>query len=129
MAANQTISGDCEVTLDDQKLINRFARLNAKCDELQIEINNKNRELQNLEEAVNEMVLTDEALVQTGEIFAQLDNDAASEFCEEKKKLLTQEIQIKKQCLDSMKDEMSQIKVTLYAKFGSNINLEYDDES
>jgi hypothetical protein len=43
-------------------------------------------------------------------------------YAETNIKLINQE-------LDQMKEEMSRIKVTLYAKFGNNINLEYDEEN
>ncbi len=131
MTSNQNISTECEVTLSDQKLINRFARLNAKCEELQIDSNQKKRIKDNIEEAINEILISDldHIYVQTGEIFANLSTDSANDLCEEKKKQLETNIKLINQELDQMKEEMSRIKVTLYAKFGNNINLEYDEEN
>jgi len=128
---NQSISSECEVTLNDQKLINRFARLNAKCEELQIDINQKKRQLENIEEAITELMIADseDIYVQSGEVFAHLDADSANDLCEDKKKQLESNVNDINSSLDLMKEEMSQIKVTLYAKFGNNINLEYDDEN
>jgi prefoldin subunit 4 len=93
--------------------------------------NQKKRIKDNIEEAMNEILISDSdhIYVQTGEIFANLSTDSANDLCEQKKIQLENNIKLINQELDQMKEEMSKIKVTLYAKFGNNINLEYDEEN
>lgn len=66
--------------------------------------------------------------VQAGEIFARFENDSANEWCEKLKNTLTDEVGEMQKETDKIKEEMSQLKVTLYAKFGNNINLEEDEK-
>lgn len=55
------VSGsDVEVTLEDQMMINRFARLNNRCEEYRVEITSKEQQLSNIEEALNELILNPE---------------------------------------------------------------------
>lgn len=120
---------DQEVTLADQTLINRFARLNAKCEELETDLTQKKRQLDNTCEAIDELVLQDQhVLVSAGEVFAKMDVQKAEEWCEDLKKSLEIGVKDIQSSVETMRAEMSEIKAKLYAKFGSNINLEYDDD-
>ncbi|CAL7936342.1 unnamed protein product [Xylocopa violacea] len=51
---------DVYITYEDQQKINKFARQNAKMDDLKEELKIKQNELKNLEDASDEIVLLDE---------------------------------------------------------------------
>ena len=44
---------------------------------------------------------------------------------ENRKSKITKEIQTKKQNIEQIKKKMKSLKAELYAKFGTNINLDY----
>ncbi|KAK3086399.1 hypothetical protein FSP39_017879 [Pinctada imbricata] len=50
---------DTQVTFEDQQKINTFARNNAKLQDLKDELESKKKELQNLEDAADEMLMQD----------------------------------------------------------------------
>ncbi|KAK6178350.1 hypothetical protein SNE40_013147 [Patella caerulea] len=50
---------DVQVTFEDQQKINRFARNNARLQDIKEELVAKKKEVQNLEDAVDELVLVD----------------------------------------------------------------------
>lgn len=52
---------DVHISYEDQQKINKFARLNAKVDDYKDELKVKQNDMKNLEEAVEELSLTDES--------------------------------------------------------------------
>lgn len=52
---------DVHISYEDQQKINKFARLNAKVDDLKDELKIKQNDMKNLEEAVEELSLADES--------------------------------------------------------------------
>ncbi|CAG2166567.1 unnamed protein product [Oppiella nova] len=123
------LEGDVEVTLGDQKLINRFARLNAKCEELEADLSAAERRLENSSEALDELALEDESVwIRSGEVFARMTSDGAQQWIEGLRRELESATKGIRESLATMRAEMTTIKATLYAKFGNNINLEYDDD-
>ncbi|XP_062580536.1 prefoldin subunit 4-like [Saccostrea cucullata] len=121
---------DTQVTYDDQQKINKFARNNAKLQDLKDELENKKKELQNLEDAGDEMMMLDDELVpyQIGEVFVSLTVDSANEMLEKAKENTQEEMKdLERQC-EAIQTLLQDLKVKLYAKFGNNIKLEADDE-
>lgn len=49
------------ISYEDQQKINKFARLNAKADDIKDELKVKHNDIKNLEEAVEELALSDES--------------------------------------------------------------------
>lgn len=122
---------DTQVTYDDQQKINQFARNNAKLQDLKDELENKKKELQNLEDACDEMLMVDdESLVpyQIGEVFVSLGVDSANEMLEKAKENTMQEMKGLEQQCEAIQTLLQDLKVKLYAKFGNNIKLEADEE-
>ncbi|KAK5642538.1 hypothetical protein RI129_008705 [Pyrocoelia pectoralis] len=122
---------DVHITFEDQQKINKFARLNAKLEDLKFEIKEKENDLKKLEDACDEIVLLDETekipyLV--GEVFIYQDIDQTQACLEESKNKTESEIAILKSKSAEIKDWMGDLKTYLYGKFGSNINLEADEE-
>ncbi|XP_077868085.1 prefoldin subunit 4-like isoform X2 [Saccoglossus kowalevskii] len=50
-----------QVTYEDQQKINKFARKNSKLSELKEDIQSKKKELQNLQDASDDLVLLDDS--------------------------------------------------------------------
>ncbi|XP_064599362.1 prefoldin subunit 4-like [Liolophura sinensis] len=122
---------DMQVTFEDQEKINKFARHNAKLQDLKDELTAKKKDLQNLEDASDELLLLeDENTIpyQIGEVFVSLSPDETSNMLDAAKVNTQKDIEaIEKHC-DGHKQILSELKVQLYAKFGNNINLEAEEE-
>lgn len=124
-----------EVTLEDQQMINRFARLDLKHDELDSKLTELKRKQTNINEAVDELMLNDDDFVDEGdqqpvymrygEFFVTTTNDESQKILEERKKALQEQLKTLEASIKVIKDEMSTIKATLYAKFGNSINLDH----
>ncbi|XLT09333.1 hypothetical protein HN51_055126, partial [Arachis hypogaea] len=71
---NQGGGSDMEVTWEDQQNINKFGRLNNRFHKLEDEFKIAKETNDNLEDASNELILTDEDVVrfQIGEVFAHV---------------------------------------------------------
>ncbi|CAL7936341.1 unnamed protein product [Xylocopa violacea] len=122
---------DVYITYEDQQKINKFARQNAKMDDLKEELKIKQNELKNLEDASDEIVLLDEDAkipYHIGEVFIYEDLEKTQcyldEIKEEKKKEISN---LESKCAD-LKNIITELKTQLYAKFGSRINLEADED-
>ncbi|XP_046635405.1 prefoldin subunit 4-like [Daphnia pulicaria] len=123
---------DIHITLEDQQKINRFARHNAKWEELRDDLKNKKGDLQNLEDASDDLLLVDDesALIPfvVGEVFVHFNMEEAKEKLEEAKDKVKKDIEaIEAECTN-IKTLMSDLKTQLYAKFGNSINLEAEEE-
>lgn len=134
--SNAPSAQEINVTFEDQQKINRFARLNSKREEVKEELKQKQLEVQNVDDALNEIQAAeleaddgeDGVQVMEGEIFVHFAWDKATSWIEDKKKRAEEEAAVLNQTIDSIREEMDQLKTTLYAKFGrENINLEADE--
>eukprot|EP00933_Yihiella_yeosuensis_P026248 TRINITY_DN2036_c0_g3_i2.p2 TRINITY_DN2036_c0_g3~~TRINITY_DN2036_c0_g3_i2.p2 ORF type:complete len:127 (-),score=39.49 TRINITY_DN2036_c0_g3_i2:66-446(-) len=118
---------DIEVDKDDQKRINRFSRLNARYDDLDLEIVELKKQVQTYKDATEEIegCMEDEGIcLKIGEAFTPVDEDAA---VEKLAKLIEQSEARLSECSDEaeeVKNELDTLKKALYAKFGTSINLE-----
>jgi len=67
---------DIHITLEDQQKINRFARQNARYEELKDDLKVKKRDLQNLEDASDDLLMVEDESAPVpfviGEVFAHL---------------------------------------------------------
>ncbi|XP_044311721.1 prefoldin subunit 4 isoform X1 [Varanus komodoensis] len=122
---------DVNVTFEDQQKINKFARNTSRITELKEEIEDKKKQLQNLQDACDDiMMLDDDSLLipyQIGDVFISHPQDETQEMLEEAKQNLQEEIGALESRVESIQRVLSDLKVQLYAKFGNNINLEADD--
>lgn len=144
-------SEEINVTLADQNKINRFARLNLKEDDLDKSLAELKRYLENVNEASDELMFGDDdedglgdadddmsgsgkakgsnIFYLIGDSFMGVTKDEADTLLNGKKKELETEIKQLEVKVTSMKEEMSNIKAELYAKFGKNINLDADENA
>ncbi|NXD13777.1 PFD4 protein, partial [Nothocercus nigrocapillus] len=123
---------DVNVTFEDQQKINKFARNTSRITELKEEIEVKKKQLQNLEDASDDIMMLDDGdslLIpyQIGDVFISHSQEETEEMLEEAKKNLQEEIEALESRVESIQRVLSDLKVQLYAKFGNNINLEAED--
>ncbi|XP_009870788.1 PREDICTED: prefoldin subunit 4 [Apaloderma vittatum] len=123
---------DVNVTFEDQQKINKFARNTSRITELKEEIEVKKKQLQNLEDACDDIMMLDDddsLLIpyQIGDVFISHSQEETQEMLEEAKKSLQEEIEVLESRVESIQRVLSDLKVQLYAKFGNNINLEAED--
>ncbi|XP_005990637.1 prefoldin subunit 4 [Latimeria chalumnae] len=122
---------DVNVTFEDQQKINKFARNTSRITELKEEIEVKKKQLQNLEDAFDDiMMLDDDSLMvpyQIGDVFISHSQEETQEMLEAAKQCLQDEIKSLESRVESIQQVLSDLKVQLYAKFGNNINLEAED--
>ncbi|RDX65088.1 putative prefoldin subunit 4, partial [Mucuna pruriens] len=121
--------GSCtEVTWEDQQNINKFGRLNNRLHELHHHIKVAIDTNDNLEDASNELILTDEEVVrlQIGEIFAHVSKDEVDIKIEQMKEVTSQKLEKLEEEKESVVAQMAELKKILYGKFKDSINLEED---
>jgi len=122
---------DVEVALDDQEKINEFARLNARLEEVKALLIKRKKDLSNLNDAIDEMMLQDDELpvpLMIGEAFIHYQHDDAHLTLEHLKDDTDLEVIALMKEQDDLRESMSKLKIDLYAKFGSSINLEAEEE-
>ncbi|XP_010274197.1 PREDICTED: probable prefoldin subunit 4 [Nelumbo nucifera] len=117
-----------EVTWEDQQNINRFGRLNNRFHELEEEIKIAKETNENLEDASNELILTDDDVMkfQIGEVFVHMPNEEVESRIEQMKEVTSKNLGKLEEEKDSVLAEMAELKKILYGKFKDSINLEED---
>ncbi|XP_073436757.1 prefoldin subunit 4 isoform X2 [Dendrobates tinctorius] len=126
----KTVAEDVNVTFEDQQKINIFARNTSRMTELKDEIEVKKKELQNLEDACDDIMMLDESLLipyQIGDVFISHSQEETQDMLEGAKKGLQDEINSLQSRVESIQQVLGDLKIQLYAKFGNNINLEADE--
>ncbi|CAO1400761.1 unnamed protein product [Diamesa serratosioi] len=123
---------DVQITFDDQSKINKFANYVAKLEDLKEELKIKKTELQNIEEAVEEMELMEDDGTKIqflmGEVFVYNNLEKTQELLLESKHNKEEEIKDIENRAKEIGDIMTVLKTALYAKFGmKNIYLENDE--
>ncbi|VDK85955.1 unnamed protein product [Litomosoides sigmodontis] len=129
-----TMKQDIGVNAEDQKLINRFARLHQRSLDVKDRLQEMSKDLQNLIDAADEVLLLDDADAQSipfriGSVFMHMDQERLNEKLESVKEELENQVSDLAQKHKKMCDEMDSLKSVLYGKFGESINLETDTDS
>ncbi|XP_012891193.1 PREDICTED: prefoldin subunit 4-like [Dipodomys ordii] len=119
---------DISVTFEDQQKLNKLARNTSRITELKEEIEVKKKQLQNLEDACDAIMLADDDCItipyQIGDVFISHSQEENQHMLVDAKKNLQEEIDTLVSRVAAMQRDL---KVQLYVKFGSNINLEADE--
>ncbi|KAI9185635.1 hypothetical protein LWI28_009008 [Acer negundo] len=128
MQQEQGGKSDTEVTWEDQQNINKFGRLNNRLHELLDEIKTAKETNDNLEDASNELILTDEEVIrfQVGEVFVHVPNDEVESRIEEMKEATSTNLEKLEEEKGTILAQMAELKKILYGKFKDSINLEED---
>ncbi|XP_072951689.1 probable prefoldin subunit 4 [Typha angustifolia] len=119
---------EAQVTWEDQQNINKFGRLNNRFHELEDEIKLAKEANENVEDASNELILSDEDMVrfQIGEIFAHMPREEVESRLEKMKEDTSKELERLEEEKESVLSQMAELKKILYGKFKDSINLEED---
>uniref|UniRef100_A0A1E1X039 Prefoldin subunit 4 n=1 Tax=Amblyomma aureolatum TaxID=187763 RepID=A0A1E1X039_9ACAR len=122
--------GDVQVTAKDQEMINNFARQNARLEDATEEMKQLEKELHNLEDAADEILMVEDDIpipYQLGDVFVNLDSEEAQQMLEQAKAQNKERTGVLEEETRTIKGIMAELKSQLYNKFGNNINLEPDD--
>lgn len=114
------------VTAEDQNNINSFSKLNFKVKEVDAEVAARKKLLEDLEDASNELMLSDDDQVSLliGECFVSFEKDDAEQRLEQMTEKVNGDLESFSSQLDEYKADMSKLKSVLYARLGNSINLE-----
>ena len=116
-----------EVRREDQVLINEFGRLNAHARELREERALLQKRLEEVDDATTELAMgdgDDVKLMLGGESFVDVSEDFATEYCEAEQEKIQAEMDHEDAEIEKITARQKELKVVLYGRFGSQINLE-----
>ncbi|KAI1851776.1 hypothetical protein JX265_011011 [Neoarthrinium moseri] len=118
---------EVEVRREDQDKINKFSRLHQKELKLEEDLKTKNKEKEELDDVTTELELADEdetVPYKIGDAFFHVSLEQAQEMLSTSSSNIEDEISALEENLNTVKEDMTQLKVELYARFGRSINLE-----
>ncbi|KAI1088950.1 Prefoldin, subunit 4 [Rostrohypoxylon terebratum] len=118
---------EVEVRREDQDKINKFSRLHQRELGLEEELKAKNKEKEELDDITMELELADEddkVPYKIGDAFFHIPLLQAQELLAASTSRTEEEVSGLEEKLVTVKDEMTELKVELYARFGRSINLE-----
>ncbi|TLS25413.1 hypothetical protein PpBr36_07221 [Pyricularia pennisetigena] len=122
-----TAGDEVQVRREDQDKINRFSRLHQRELVLQEELKAKNKEKEELDDVTMELELADEddsVPYKVGDAFFHVPLPQAQEMLGTSTAKVESQIEDIEDRLGSIREEMTQLKVELYARFGKSIQLE-----
>ncbi|KAM7204781.1 Prefoldin subunit domain containing protein [Rhypophila sp. PSN 637] len=123
----ETAADEIEVRREDQDKINKFSRLHQHELSIEEEVKAKHKEKEELDDITTELELADEDDVfpyKVGDAYFHVPLEQAQEMLTTSSNKLEEEISELEDKLGSIREEMTQLKVELYARFGKTINLE-----
>ncbi|KAK4236715.1 Prefoldin subunit-domain-containing protein [Achaetomium macrosporum] len=118
---------EVEVRREDQDKINKFSRLHQHELSIVEELKAKNKEKEELDDITTELELADEVETvpyKIGDAFFHVSLELAQEMLGISTARIEEEIGTLEDKLENIREEMTQLKVELYARFGKTINLE-----
>ncbi|KAK7920628.1 Gim complex component GIM3-like protein [Apiospora marii] len=118
---------EVEVRREDQDKINKFSRLHQKELNIEEELKVKHKEKEELDDITTELELADEdELVpyKIGDAFFNVPLEQAQEMLATSSTKIEEDVSALEDKMGTIRDEMTQLKVELYARFGRSINLE-----
>ncbi|KAJ3712782.1 Prefoldin subunit 4 [Lentinula guzmanii] len=116
-----------EVTWEDQQKINLFSKLNTRMKGFEAKMEAAKQEKEALDDLSTELELADDTesvLYRIGETYLHMPLHRALERLEQDQADLDARFSKLLQSSQQCETEMKQLKVALYAKFGSAINLD-----
>ena len=118
---------DADVRREDQDRINRFARLNARLQDVRLERQELKRALESLDDASTELMMLsggDGVMIVSGEAFLETSEEDAVRHCDQQLEKLQEESDKLEEEERTITEEQSTLKAVLYGRFGKSINLE-----
>ncbi|KAL2256988.1 hypothetical protein VTK26DRAFT_798 [Humicola hyalothermophila] len=123
----EAMGDEVEVRREDQDKINKFSRLHQHELSIEEELKTKQKEKEELDDISTELELADEdepVPYKIGDAFFHIPLEQAQELLGISTSKLEEEIEELEDKLGNIREEMSHLKVELYARFGKTINLE-----
>ncbi|KAH9885976.1 prefoldin subunit 4 [Xylariomycetidae sp. FL2044] len=118
---------EVEVRREDQDKINKFSRLHQRELNLEEELKAKNKEKEELDDITMELELADEddkVPYKIGDAFFHVSLSQAQEMLATSTSRIEEDVSGLEEKIGTVKEEMTELKVQLYARFGRSINLE-----
>ncbi|CAK7237457.1 hypothetical protein SCUCBS95973_009966 [Sporothrix curviconia] len=118
---------EVEVRREDQAKINKFSRLHQRELNLEEQLKALNKEKEEMDDISTELELVDEddkVPYKIGDAFFQVKATKALKMVEVSSSKMEKEIGLLEDKMRSVREDMTQLKVDLYARFGRSINLE-----
>ncbi|KAK2598105.1 hypothetical protein QQS21_005736 [Conoideocrella luteorostrata] len=123
----QAAGDEVEVRREDQDKINKFSRLHQRELAIEEELRVKNKEKEELDDLSTELELADEdekIQYKIGDTFFHIPLEQAQEMLEEATTKIDDDTSKLEDRISTVREDMQQLKVELYARFGKQINLE-----
>lgn len=123
----QAVGDEIEVRREDQDKINKFSRLHQRELKYEEELKIKSKEKEELDDITMELELADEddkIPYKIGDSFFHVTVSQAQEMLEASSTRIEEDVSQLEDKLSTAREEMTQLKVELYARFGKSINLE-----
>lgn len=127
LSQDEEKDADVEVNWEDQQRINTFSKTNTRFQNLQEELEVAKKEKEALDDITTELELADEdqpVLYRVGEAFVHLPLDQAQKRLAADAEVVEAEVARLQDALDMCQSTMKELKLQLYAKFGTSINLD-----
>ncbi|GAW15125.1 hypothetical protein EKO27_g9034 [Xylaria grammica] len=124
---DEATTDEVEVRREDQDKINKFSRLHQRELNLEEELKSKNKEKEELDDVTLELELADEddlVPYKIGDAFFHVPLSQAQDMLASSTSRIDEEVSELEDKIGTNKEEMQQLKVELYARFGRSINLE-----
>ncbi|KAG6037364.1 hypothetical protein E4U40_005539 [Claviceps sp. LM458 group G5] len=125
---DEKAAGDeVEVRREDQDKINKFSRLHQRERAIEEQLKEKSKEKEELDDLSTELELADEdekIQYKIGDAFFHIPLEQAQEMLEMATTRIDDETGALKDKISTVREEMQQLKIELYARFGKQINLE-----
>ncbi|KAH8769023.1 Gim complex component GIM3-like protein [Diaporthe sp. PMI_573] len=123
----QAVGDEVEVRREDQDKINKFSRMHQRELKYEEELKSKSKEKEELDDITMELELADEddkIPYKIGDSFFHVTVSQAQEMLEASTTRIEEDVSQLEDKLSTAREEMTQLKVELYARFGRSINLE-----
>ncbi|KAI7786206.1 prefoldin subunit 4 [Diaporthe eres] len=123
----QAVGDEVEVRREDQDKINKFSRLHQRELKYEEELKIKSKEKEELDDITMELELADEddkIPYKIGDSFFHVTVSQAQGMLEASTTRIEEDVSQLEDKLSTAREEMTQLKVELYARFGRSINLE-----
>ncbi|KAG8162799.1 hypothetical protein KVR01_007277 [Diaporthe batatas] len=123
----QAVGDEVEVRREDQDKINKFSRLHQRELKYEEDLKIKSKEKEELDDITMELELADEddkIPYKIGDSFFHVTVSQAQEMLEASTTRIEEDVSQLEDKLNAAREEMTQLKVELYARFGKSINLE-----
>ncbi|KAK1625668.1 prefoldin subunit [Colletotrichum phormii] len=126
-ADEESVGDEVEVRREDQDKINKFSRLHQRELMIEEELKNKSVKKEELDDLSTELELADEdetVPYKIGDAYFHVTQPQAIEMLEQASTKIEEDVEALESKLETIKEDMNQLKVELYARFGKSINLE-----